>query len=119
MEWHTRLAQSMELKGWSAVELGRRTGLPEQSIYKYLQGKVRNPRGNVPDQLATALGVSVVWLMHGTVEPVENSLAIARIPLVSLSGWDGTEDDLETRMTQAGEFVPVHNDPALSVHTIA
>ena len=118
-DWHERLAQAMEQKGWSAVELGRRTNLPEQSIYKYLQGKVRTPRGTVPAQLANALGVSVVWLMHGAVESAENSLAIIRVPLVRLSNWDGSEGDLQTRIRDAAEFVPTHDDPPLSDQTIA
>lgn len=39
--------------------------MPADSVYKYLAGKVKQPRGDVLDKLADALGIQRLWLKEG------------------------------------------------------
>lgn len=64
-DWYTRLNDALEEKGWTQAELARRSGVPVESIRKYVQGKVEKPRGNILEKLADALGKTVTWLRDG------------------------------------------------------
>jgi transcriptional regulator with XRE-family HTH domain len=63
--WVVRLNKTWALTGWPKTELARRAGVPKGSVYKYLANKVKQPRGNILDRLADALGVSRLWLREG------------------------------------------------------
>ncbi len=66
--WNDRLRRETQSKGWSWVELARRSGVPKESIYKYARAKgrmVEQPRGNAINKLADALGVTSLWLRDG------------------------------------------------------
>lgn len=63
--WSTRLIAALQEKSWDYPDLARASGVPLENIKKYAQGAVDNPRGDVPAKLATALGKTVPWLMHG------------------------------------------------------
>lgn len=64
----------------------RRSGVPYDSVVKYLKGDVDNPRGDILEKLAQAIGVTPLWLRYG----VEGSDALPlnqngnRVPLVTL-----------------------------------
>lgn len=108
--WHERLKERLDELGWSAVTLAERSGLPEQSIYKYLQGRVANPRRPVPEKIATTIGVSIAWLMHDVGPKLDNSripLDPDRLPMVNILGWSGVERELAEMIAAAVEFVPV------------
>ena len=62
--WSNRLARALSWKGWSQRELARRADLNEQKVYKYLQGKVDQPRGDTLLRLADTLGVTESWLRY-------------------------------------------------------
>lgn len=51
--------------GWSKAELSRRSGVPYDSVNKYLRGDTDNPRGPILKKLADAIGKSVLWLRDG------------------------------------------------------
>ena len=106
--WHTRLRRKMEEKGWSAVELARRADLPEQSIYKYLQGKVIAPRGQVIQKLAAALETTEIWLAYGASnEKMEAVKSVGFIPVLDLSRWDGDKRGLTSMAALAVEAIPI------------
>lgn len=63
--WDQRLRRVFQDKGWSAAELSRRSGVDRDSVYKYLHGAVKQPRGETLDKLADALGISPLWLRTG------------------------------------------------------
>lgn len=63
--WHDRMARVLDRKGWPQAELARRSGVDEQNVYKYLQGRVAQPRGDTLPRLARALGVNPLWLRDG------------------------------------------------------
>lgn len=63
--WHIRLQRRYQETGWIAAELARRSGVPYDSIQKYLDGLVDNPRGDVRERIADALRVSRLWLKEG------------------------------------------------------
>lgn len=54
--------------GWNTAELNRRIYGDDRSydlLRKYLKGQVKNPRGDMPQRIAVAVGLSVSELMHG------------------------------------------------------
>ncbi len=81
MKWWHRLEQRMGEIGVSGAELARRTGIPYANINKYVNGKIEQPRGDILEKLARAVGQSVIWLRDGvevdegtTVTPVTSRL---------------------------------------------
>ena len=78
--WSDRLRQAMTWKGWSASELARRTDIPPSRLYKYIHGKVAQPRGDVLKVLAQTMGVNEQWLRNG------NGPHYTRFPVVGYVG---------------------------------
>lgn len=69
MTWATRLRQKFAATGWSKVKLAKEAGVSYDSVLKYLDGKVEQPRGDTLDRLARALGTTVLWLEHAVDDP--------------------------------------------------
>ena len=90
--WSKRLWKALSWKGWSQRELARRAGLDEQKVYKYLQGKVDQPRGDTLLRLADTLGVTESWLRY------EVGPAVTNIPVVG-------------RLASGESFVPFDDAP--------
>lgn len=65
MTWNERLQRLVRDKGLSKAELSRLSGVPYDSVNKYLRGDVDNPRGNTLAKLAEALDSSVSYLQNG------------------------------------------------------
>ncbi len=63
--WVKRLNDALNKSGWSKAELARRSGVPYDSLNKYLGGKVEHPRGDSLPRLAKSLGVGSLWLREG------------------------------------------------------
>lgn len=78
--WARRLNEMLALRGWTQSELARRSGLARESVKKYCQGSVAQPRGDAVQRLAEALEVHVVWLRDGEGPQWQ------RIPLVGYVG---------------------------------
>ncbi len=57
-----RLNRALELRGMSAVDLSRKTGVFEGTISNYRRG-VYKPKQQRLEQIAVALNVSIPWLM--------------------------------------------------------
>ena len=64
--WSERLRRAMAWKGWGAAELARRTEIDTARLYKYVQGKVAQPRGDTLSRIASAIGVNEQWLRDGS-----------------------------------------------------
>lgn len=75
MKWWERLEQEIARRGWSKVELARRSGIDKESIYKYLRGETDQPRGSVMQKLADAIGRPLLWLRDGV--DTEETLELA------------------------------------------
>src|SRR3970040_2400541 len=90
--WSKRLWRALEWKGWTQRELAQRAGIDEQKVYKSLQGKVDQPRGDTMLGLADALGVTESWLRF------EVGPAVVRIPLVG-------------RVSSGEAFLPFDDNP--------
>jgi repressor LexA len=90
--WSKRLWRALEWKGWSQRELAKRANIDEQKVYKYLQGKVEQPRGDTMLRLADALGVTESWLRF------ESGSAVVRIPVVG-------------RVAAGESFIPFDDNP--------
>ncbi len=78
--WSNRLWRSLNWKGWSQRELARRSNIDEQKVYKYLQGNVEQPRGDMMLRLADCLGVTESWLRF------DIGPAVVNIPIVGHVG---------------------------------
>jgi len=97
MHWSERLNKRVEELGWTKQELSRRSGISYDRINKYMRGDVDNPRGDVPERLAAAIGVEPVWLGYGETRPAElistdrDTLGVNRLPpeqkLIPLVSW--------------------------------
>tara|TARA_B100000315_G_scaffold10455_1_gene10058 strand:- start:143 stop:739 length:597 start_codon:yes stop_codon:yes gene_type:complete len=90
--WSKRLWRALSWKGWSQRELARRAEIDEQKVYKYLQGKVDQPRGDTMLRLADCLGVTESWLRFD-VGP-----AVIHIPVVG-------------RVAAGESFIPIDDNP--------
>lgn len=51
--------------GLKPVDLINRSGLSKDNVHKYLDGKVKQPRGQTLEVLAEALGMEPLWLKEG------------------------------------------------------
>jgi transcriptional regulator with XRE-family HTH domain len=67
--WHQRLIEAMDVKGWSVAELSRQSDVSSDLVHKYLKGKVAQPRGEILNKLANALGKHPIWLKEGIIYP--------------------------------------------------
>lgn len=81
--WSARLQSWMKVKGWNAPILARESGVPEDSIYKYLRGRTAAPRGEILSKLAGAFDKTAQELQYG----VQNSTVVTtkRIPLLTMN----------------------------------
>lgn len=69
MAWYKRLKIKMDQLGMKGVEVARRAGVEPKTLYKYLEGKIDNPRGKTLANLAKVLGTTEEWLRYGGPEP--------------------------------------------------
>lgn len=63
MKWHERLPKELDARGWSVPRLAAEMGKPGDKalidrIYKWMKGKVDNPRGTAVVDMAEALGMT-------------------------------------------------------------
>ena len=65
IHWSQRFRKKAEEKGLSFADIARISGVSKDSVDKYAQGSVDNPRGNTLDKIAKALGVTKTWLLFG------------------------------------------------------
>ncbi len=65
MNWWDRLETQMKSLGWSKAELSRRSGIPYDSVNKYLRGNVEQPRGEIMQTLADTVGMTLLELRDG------------------------------------------------------
>lgn len=105
-KWFDRLRDAIDRAGITPSELARRAGLPPTVVYKYLDGKVENPRADKLRRLARAVGVSEAVLRYGDV-PVKTE-PLRQLPLLSLASLAtlGRGEDAITRWDQVST-VPV------------
>lgn len=78
--WADRANAEVKRRGWSLAELARRAGVNEDALYKHLQGKVAQPRGETVAKYARALGLHEAWLRFG------HGPRVASVPLVGFVG---------------------------------
>lgn len=79
MQWWTRITQLLSARNMTPADLARVAGIEPKLMYKYLEGKVLNPRGDNLKRIADALDSSEQFLRYG-VAVVE----LKRIPLLAL-----------------------------------
>lgn len=91
MKWHDRLHQRMKELGWNKAELSRRSGIPYDSINKYLRGDIEQPRGDALPKLADAIKKPVLWLRDGIDSESLSELSIAPGGLIEVPVVGKTE----------------------------
>ena len=57
-----RIKEALEVKGWSAADLSKHSGISKGQISRYLHGTIIPKQSNI-GAMADALGVSPAWLM--------------------------------------------------------
>lgn len=57
-----RIKEALEVKGWSAADLSKHSGISKGQISRYLHGTII-PKQSKIGAMADALGVSPAWLM--------------------------------------------------------
>lgn len=122
MDWNERLALKMRELGWSMRELHRRSGVPYDSIKKYLDGAVAQPRGDIMGKLASAVGVTTLWLQHGLDvrhDSTDTNLGVQRLPIVRLGevAAVGLSQALTTALA-SGRTVPAINHMGPRVYAV-
>lgn len=77
--WWKRLKEAMDAEGLSPQDLADRVNVSRERIYDYLKGKTENPRGDMMEKLAEAVGLDVEYLHRGT-PPANGSLSSVAVP---------------------------------------
>lgn len=110
MSWSDRLREGVQELGWSKAELARRSGVPYDSVNKYLRGDIDQPRGDTLNRLASAIGKDPIWLRDGVVVPRQGAAPAS--PTSTLSGPYAVPPGAGTVSfgghVQAGDFRPVN-----------
>lgn len=70
MKWGTRLREKLDDLGWSLPRLAAEMGRPDdaaliESLNKYVNDRVDNPRGNMMREIASAIGMTEIELRTG------------------------------------------------------
>jgi SOS-response transcriptional repressor LexA len=116
MSWNDRLQSELEAKGWTKAELARRSGVPYDSVNKYLRGSIDQPRGDTIDKLADALEVDRLWLKEGvrSAAPAPKAIHVppGRLPYagrVAAGDWlDNDDFNQDLADNSVPESVPRH-----------
>lgn len=82
MKWWQRLQTRMDELGWNKTDLHEKSGVPYDSINKYLRGDIDQPRGNVMQKLADAVERSVLWLRDG-IDLEESTVSLSKAGLTA------------------------------------
>lgn len=83
MKWWNRLQHLLDARGMTAADLARATRIEVKLIYKYLDGKVENPRGDNLRLIASALMVTEQELRYGA--SASKFIDLKEIPLLRLN----------------------------------
>lgn len=79
MEWSERLNEARKSAGMSVTDLASASGIGRESVQKYCDGKVVNPRGDRLKRLCHVLGISEQYLRYGSNGPIVHELPNARL----------------------------------------
>lgn len=74
-KFNERLLEAMKAKGISQAELCKRTGIGKSAMSQYMSGKF-NPKQTRTYLIATALNVSIPWLMGADVPMEDNAKTV-------------------------------------------
>lgn len=118
MTWHDRLRRLVKDKELTMADLSRLSGVPYDSVNKYLRGDIQQPRGNTLDKLAAALETTTIYLTNGLTD--RKPLPANPIPIrgsVAAGVWlEAGEKDLEP--ADWLPFNPVPQFPHESVYCL-
>lgn len=115
--WGRRLARAMDAAGVGPKRLSEETGVGLESIKKYLQCAVDQPRGRAMRDLAEALDVPFLWLRDGIDTPAFELSQKGRVTATAQDGFGEVENlpapvhEVDVRAT-AGAGAIVHHESA-------
>lgn len=119
-QWHDRLRDRAASVRKSQAEIAREIGQDPSLVGKYFRGEVENPRGNVMEALARAVGVTEEWLRFGidSDEPrVSTGSVLTSTSFVPVIGrveggaWRENHEDLADFDQSEIPVVPNHKYP--------
>lgn len=79
-----RIKEALEVKGWSAADLSKHSGISKGQISRYIHGTII-PKQSKIGAMATALGVSPAWLMGYDVN-MKGEMLQPKVELYKLNG---------------------------------
>lgn len=79
-----RINEALALRGWTAADLARNSGISKGQISRYIHGTII-PKQSKIGAMATALGVSPAWLMGYDVN-MKGELLQPKVELYKLNG---------------------------------
>ena len=106
--WARRLKEAMDEAGMGKADLARRSGVPYDSVSKYVDGGVEAPRGDRLKRLAEALEVNRLWLTEG-VGPKRNGVNLMTNTNIAEPSQDAHSDTFQSSWPRD---VPVYGTAA-------
>ena len=109
--WWERLNNIVERDDLDIDALAKKANVRPKTLYAYLAGDTQNPRGNVVERLAKAVGVSEQYLRFGDISVA--AVDVQPVPLLSLHGVSAFTDGkklLTERISEQTTVVSV-DDP--------
>lgn len=85
MEWWERLGRAIAARGIPPETVAERARVHIKSLYGYLKGGVKQPRGDVIKRLAAAVGMTEIALKYGTNGLPGNTVGLKKIPLLDMN----------------------------------
>lgn len=80
-DWSERLRKRLDDLKMTPADLVRASGVSRDLIYKYVDGKVAHPRGDILDRIARSIGISEAELRYG----IQTTISTRRIPLLTMN----------------------------------
>lgn len=82
-EWADRLKAWMEAADLRVPELAKRSGVSEESLYKYLRGRTAAPRGDAVSKIAAVFSKTAPELLFG--ENILKTKRLFKVPYLPLA----------------------------------
>lgn len=96
-----RLRKAMNISGKSQADLVRETGIGKSNLSRYITGKF-DPKSDTVYKLATALGVSEMWLW-GCDVPMERPDEIKKEQPIEFDGLSEKQKDFMEKVRQMSD----------------
>lgn len=112
-----RVKDRLNTLEWRESELARKSGVPRQTINKVTSGEIKSPRAEILEPMASALGVTIDWLVTGKElksQQINMSSAVTTRQISNKNTIEIPQFDIEASMG-AGKFPPDYQQPVITI----